>query len=272
MGITRRELRRSVARMLNDYHRATASTEGETGQITDLVFLARETDYFMGMEVIFTDEESPSYLHRATVTRSDGPNRTIYFEPPVPTSIEVGDTVDLYNFRGRGSTHDQYNAHINDAIRIARESHALVPLVVVGDTTYDRNVRTLDIPAELISIAYITFTDYSGRVRRIPPSSMRVDRLTGQVTFSSSAYTWHGYEPTFVGYGLQDLLDQDDDVCNIEPEWLFNEVKAQILERNVASGMPIGSQDRLFLQERTEAGGKRPMVITRALPNTVRIR
>jgi hypothetical protein len=272
MGITRRELRRSVARMLNDYHRATASVGGETGQLTDPIGLARETDYFMGMEVIFMDEDSDNYLHRARVTRSDGPLRTIYFEPPVTTPTGVGENVDLYDFRGRGSTYDQYNNHINDAIRIARESHALVPLVVVGDDTYDRNLRTLDVPTDLISIAYVTFTDSSGRVRRIPPSSMRVDRLTGQVTFSSSAYTWHGYTPTFVGYGLQDLLDDDDDECNIEPEWMFNEVKAQILERNVASGMPIGSQDRLYLQERTEAGGKRPMVITRALPNTVRIR
>jgi hypothetical protein len=40
----------------------------------------------------------------------------------------------------------------------------------------------------------------------------------------------------------------------------------------VASGMPVGTQDRLYLQERTEASGKRPIIVARAMPNTIRLR
>jgi hypothetical protein len=273
MAQTRRQLRQSIARMLNDYHTATAAGAGETGQLTDLHKLARESDYFKGMQVVFTDEDSPNYLHMATVTRSDGPTRTIFFEPPVSGSIPSGDVVDLYNFRGRGSTYDQYNDHINDAIRVARDLHALVPMTVEGEDAYNYQTRRIAVPDELVSLAYVTFTEtHTGRRRKISSRDMTVDRLSREVVFGSYAYGWNGYTPTFVGYGMPDLLEDDDDTTEIEAEWLFNEVKAQILERQVASGMPVGSQDRLYLQERTEAGGKRPMIITRALPNTVRLR
>jgi hypothetical protein len=77
--------------------------------------------------------------------------------------------------------------------------------------------------------------------------------------------------PTFVGYAQPSLLADEDDTTGIDPEWLFNEVKAQVLERHLASNMPIGAQDRLYLQERTEASGKRSMTMARALPNTIRL-
>jgi hypothetical protein len=257
--------------MLSDYQSAEASAAGETGQLTDPINLARETDYFKGMQVVFTDPDSDNYLHIATVTRSDGPLRTIYFEPPVPTSIPEGDTIDLYNFRGRGSTYNQYNRHINDAITIAREQHALIPHSVEGDTEYNYTTRRLTIPDALTSFAYITFEDYQGRTRNITPRNLRVDRLTREVVLGYSTSGWNGYMPTFVGYAQPSLLADEDDTTGIDPEWLFNEVKAQVLERHLASNMPIGAQDRLYLQERTEAAGKRSMTMARALPNTIRL-
>ena len=73
------------------------------------------------------------------------------------------------------------------------------------------------------------------------------------------------------GYAMPSLLDDDDDETNIDLEWLFNEVKAAILERMVASGAPTTMSDRLFLQERNESIGKRGLIVNRALPNTVRL-
>lgn len=272
MAITRGRIRQTIARMLNDFHTGTAEATGQTGQITDRQNFARETDYFKGMEVVFADPYSTNSGHKATVTRSDGPTRTIFFEPPVESNIPEGEVVELYNFRGRGSTYDQYNQHINDVISVARDLHALVPLVIEGSDTYNRTTRRMEIPYDLVSLAYVSFTDRTGRKRTVRPQEMMVDRLTGEIELSASSGHWNGFTPTFVGYGMPDYLDDDEAETSIEAEWLFNECKAQILERYLASGMPVGSQDRVYLQERTEAGGKRPMIITRALPNTVRVR
>ena len=271
-GVTRAVARQTVARMLNDYYEGTDETGGQTGQLTDLYNFARETGFFNGMEVFFSDPDSGHYGHIATVTRSDGPTRTIYFEPPLDSGAEAGETVELYNFKGRGTRIAQYNASIADAVRMARDLHDLRPVVVVGDDIFNGTPGELEIPEELESFYGISFDARDGRTHMVRPQDMRVDRFQRTVYFSrSSAAKWNGYTPTFHGYALPAIPDSDDDVIAIESEWLFNEVKAQILERMFASGMPLAGQDRLYLQERTEASGKRPMIVTRAMPNTVRL-
>lgn len=270
MAISRREIRQTVARMLSDFYEATA-TAGETNSLTDPVNLARETDFFKGMNVFFPDAPHAGLV--STVTQSDGPTRTIFFEPPLATSVSVGERVELYNFKGRGTTAAQYNASINDAIRVARDMHALIPITATDSDVFDHTTGVLTIPDEFVSISGISFPLSDGRARMIPQNQVDVSRFTGTITVKARyAYPWTGKTATFYGYGLPDLLLDDDDETWIESEWLFDEVMAQILERMVASGMPVGSQDRLYLQERTEAGGKRPMIVTRAAPNTIRIR
>lgn len=270
-GLSRAQIRQTVARMLNDYYRAQATSDGGTGTFTDVYNLARETDHFKGMEVYFANPLSSHYGHIATVTHSDGPTRTISFEPPLPDSVVQGDVVELYNFKGRGSTITQYNASINDAIAVARELHALVPTVVTGTDPFLLTPGSLAIPDALESFSSVGFAMPDGRSEMARSGSYTVNRFTWTLDFKprvSAAY--HRRYPTFYGYSMAPFMNNETDETSIESEWLFNEVKAQILERLVASGMPIGDQSRIYLQERTEAGGKRPMIITRAMPNTVR--
>jgi hypothetical protein len=271
-GLTRAQIRQAVARMLNDFFPAVANASGQTNSLTDVLNLARETDYFKGMEVFFSDPTSPNYNHIATITRSDGPTRTIFFEPPLATGTVEGETVELYNFKSRGTRWSQYNESINDAISIAMELHALVPAVVTADSPFMANPGTLEIPESFVSFTYVSFAMPNGISTNVRPEHIQVNRFNRTIEFRrNSAYRWNGRIPTFYGYEMPDMLNDDTDTTVIESEWLFNEVKAQILERMIASGMPVGSQDRLFVQERTEAGGKRPMIVTRAMPGTVRL-
>lgn len=272
MAVTRAFIRQSVARMLSDFYQVTADDQGRTTALTDNIVLAREMDFFNGMQVYFSDLTSPNFGLISTVTRSDGPTRTINFEPPIPGGVVAGETVDLYNHKGRGTTVDQYNRAINDAIAIAADNHALVPLTVAGSTAYSYKTPQLQIPAQFASFAYVQFTGRDGRLHNLDARRVSVDLLTRTVTIPGSrGYQWNGLTPTFVGYQRPQMLNADDDTTSIEVEWLFNEVKAQILERMLMSGQPVGPQDRLFLQERTEAGGKRPVIIARAVPNTVKL-
>lgn len=272
MSITRRDLRRSVAHMLDDYALATDAAGGFTNQFTDRTNLARERGYFQGMQLYFCNPSSPHFGHIATVNRSDWETRTIYFEPPLPSNSIAGEQVEMYNFRGMGSTKRQYDHSIADAVTIAREQHAVIPLVVAATDPLDRRNPSAVIPNDLTSFSYLRFDLPSGNFYNLPFRNVRVDRLTRTVTVTGAAgYSMGGKAFSFVGYGQQPIPQDDDDLIHINTEWMMNEVKAQVLERLIAAGRPVGSQDRLYLQERNEAGGKRPLTVARAVPNTIRL-
>lgn len=271
-GITRRDIRKTVAHMLNDYQEATEDIGGETGSLHDAIVFGRETGYFNGMQVFFSNPASPNFGHLATVTRSDGPTRTVNFEPPLASGVtQVGDTVEMYNFKGRGTTVGQYNASINDAITVARTYHHIIPTAETLVTAFNRATPTITVPDDFASVWGVSVVD-GERPFQPRASDITINRFDRTISVRSRvADRFHGKYVTVYGYVSPPLLNDDDDTTSIDPEWLFNEVKAQILERMVASGMPIGAQDRLYIQERQEAGGKRPMIVTRAMPGTVRL-
>lgn len=272
-GTDRKTIRRSVARMLSDFYEATDPVGGKTNTFTDLVALARESTHFKGMQILFSNPASPHYGSISTVTVSHGPTRTITFEPPLAQPTIPGETIELYNYRGRGTTISQYNAAINDAIGIARQQHYLIPYRVALTEPFSRTATIIDIPDQFISLSGMSTTERDGHPYRIPPGSYTVDRLgrTVEITRASTVQRLHGLTLTLSGYVMPELLYDDDDTIAIDLDWLYNEVKAALLERMVASGMPIQTADRLFLQERQQAAGKRTLVVTRVVPNTVRL-
>jgi hypothetical protein len=259
--------------MLSDYHEATDAAGGTTNAFNDPRGLARENNYFKGMQVLFSNPVSPHYNTVATITQSDGPTRTIYFEPPLAVPTIPGEAVELYNFRGRGTLIGQYNGAINDAISQARQQHVLLPHTETVSGFFSRQFPEIVIPSIFVSFARVEATLRNGQTYRLKPSEYRVDRMsrTVEVWRSQSRDRLHGMALRLVGYVSPGLLNTDDDRTTMDLEWLYNEVKAQLLERMVASGMPVTGQDRLFLQERNEASGKRALIINRAMPNTIRL-
>jgi hypothetical protein len=273
MGTSRAEIRRSVARMLSDYHEATDVTGVGTATFVDPVNLARESGFFKGMQILFTNPLSPHVGTVATVTSSHGPTRTVSFEPPLATDTIVGETIEMYNFKGRGTTIAQYNASINDAISMARQQHALIPHVYTYPDAFSRTSPSITIPDDFVSFSGVETTERNGYLYAPVPASYHVDRLARTVRFTrgSDVDRLHGLTLTIRGYAMPALLNDDADETSIDLEWLYNEVKAQLLERMVASQNPVSTADRLYLQERQEAAGKRTLIIPRAVPNTVRL-
>jgi hypothetical protein len=152
MATTRAEIRREVARMLSDYQEATDATGGSTGSFVDPINLARESGFFKGMQILFTNPASPHAGTIATVTSSNGPARTIYFEPPLASATIPGETIEMVNFKGRGTTVSQYNAAINAALMKARQQHAIVPVATTLPDLFSRTNPRIAIPATFLSI------------------------------------------------------------------------------------------------------------------------
>ena len=273
MGVPRREIRPAVARMLNDFAEGTSDGAGGTTWIKDPINFRRETNWFKGMQILFTNADSPNFGRIATVTSSDSLTQIINFEPPLPIPVLPGDTVELYNFRSRGTTVSQYNASINDAIAVARQEHALLPISYTFDTGFARTSPYITVPSTFTSFYAMETTDSAGYVYRVRPQDMIVDRMTRRIEVRTSRAIdrLHGRYMVLHGYAEPALLFNDDDRTLIPLDWLYSEVKAQILERMVLNDNPVSSQDRIYLQERTEANGKRPIVVTQMMPNTYRL-
>jgi len=272
MGSTRAELRRTIANQLGDFYPVTVTQVGTTNNMFDSYNLAGETNKFKGMQVLVLDADPQNVGKIATVTYSDEVSRSISFEPPLPAPMQVGDTAELYNFKSRGSTIQQYNQAINTAILQAREQHAVIPYTVTLTSAFLRTSPYIDIPGIFTHIVTVDALNARGGTVRLKPGDMMVDRFSRSIeVHRRGVNSLHGLTLRLRGYVAPNLLNSDTDQTSLDAEWILNEVKAQLLERRMAAGEPVGQQDRLFLQERNEASAKRAVILTRVAPNTVRL-
>ncbi len=271
-GTTRAELRRTIANQLGDYYPVVATQSGQTGNMFDNYNLAGETNKFKGMQVLVTGGTYANLGQITTVTLSDEASRSISFEPPLPIATQVGDTAELYNFKSRGSTIQQYNQAINTAILQAREQHAVIPYTYTATDSFIRTNPYIDIPDYFTHIVSVDALDARGATVRLKAGDTMVDRFSRSIeVHRRGVNSLHGLSVRLRGYVAPNLLNNDTDRTNLDAEWILNEVKAQLLERRMAAGEPVGQQDRLFLQERNEASAKRAVILTRVAPNTIRL-
>ncbi len=272
MGSTRAELRRTIANQLGDFYPVIVTQAGTTGNMFDNFNLAGETNKFKGMQVLVTDADAQNVGRITTVTHSDEATRSISFEPPLPDPMQVGDTAELYNFKSRGSTVQQYNQAINTAILQAREQHAVIPYTVTLTNSFLRTSPYIAIPDIFTHIVTVDALNARGATVRLKAGDMMVDRFSRSIEVHRRGVNQlHGLALRLRGYVAPNLLENDADWTGLDAEWILNEVKAQLLERRMAAGEPVGQQDRLFLQERNEASGKRAVILTRVAPNTIRL-
>ncbi len=272
MGSTRAELRRTIANQLGDYYPVLTTQVGTTNNMFDNFNLAGETNKFKGMQVYVTGGTYANIGQITTVTLSDEVSRSISFEPPLPVDTQAGDTAELYNFKSRGSTIQQYNQAINTAIMQAREQHAVIPYTETVAGSFLRTSPYIAIPIIFTHITSVDALDARGATVRLKAGDMLVDRFSRSIeVHRRGVNSLHGLSLRLRGYISPALLDSDTDRTSLDAEWILNEVKAHLLERRMAAGEPVGQQDRLFLQERNEASGKRAVILTRVAPNTIRL-
>ncbi len=271
-GTTRAELRRIIANQLGDFYPVVVTQAGTTNNMFDNYNLAGETNKFKGMQLLITGGTYANIGQITTVALSDEVSRSISFEPPLPAATQAGDTAELYNFKSRGSTIQQYNQAINTAIMQAREQHAVIPYTHTVTGSFVRTNPYIEIPAYFTHIAAVDALDARGATVRLKAGDTMVDRFSRSIeVHRRGVNSLHGLSVRLRGYVSPNLLNSDTDRTNLDAEWLLNEVKAQLLERRMAAGEPVGQQDRLFLQERNEASAKRAVILTRVAPNTIRL-
>ncbi len=258
--------------MLDDFYLVTASVDGTTGSLRDDTTLAMETGFFKGMQGYVVSGPVANLERVVNVTSSDGPNHTIYFEPALPVAVAAGNQVELYNRKKQGATVAQYNEAINAAIRTISEQHNMIPYETQTVSLFNRKFPDLAIPTDFAAVYGVSIVNPTGVLQRIPAKYVSIDRDTATLSVGT---LWgqraNGRYLMIHGYKIPSELTTDDQTIEVEAEWLYPEIKAIILERHIASGIPIGTQDRIFMQERDQADKKRNIAIRRYAPNTVRL-
>jgi hypothetical protein len=272
-GITRRDLRRMVARELGDLVDVRATLQGTESSIVDTINLTLENRHYNGMDIRCVSAAASQNVGRfATVTASSQDHSSVNFVPPFPLPTMPGDEFELTNFRGTGWRGVEYDNAINAAILRAGDEHYTIPYSTTLTDRFSRNAPTLTIPDEFAYFAGVAYTDRRGERKTLPPSSYDVDRYSNEVTIRTSFRgKMQGASVTLRGRTEPPLLEADEHATPIPVDWILTEVKA-ILQNKVVSQGAGQDRSRLFYMDRQGADSRRTLIIPSHAPNTIKLR
>lgn len=272
-GLTRKELRRMIARDLGDYYEWVATDPGTESSITDRVHFARQLHHFRGMEVTVLQGARYNIGQSRTVQGSSAESQTITFAPELNSRIAVGDSGELHDYRGNGWTFAEKNEAINAAIDRAGEWQAVVSLAVDLPDAFRRAQPFIDIPEPMTHFAGVEYTDRRGYRRRLAPKDWRATAGFASVEVRGQAiHDLDGRSLRLLGFARPGRLLTDEQRTSVPAEWLVMEAKAILQEGDISSSVQPGNRDRLFNASRSGADARRTMTAVRFPPNTIRVR
>lgn len=271
-GITRAELRRMVGQQTGDLLLATATATGSTSQVISTTAFTREAGAYQGRQALFTGGTPANLGLTRVVQGSDPTTRSITLADPLPAIVQAGDTLELYNQRGMGWRVEDIHEAINNAIRMAGDLHATIPLTVDGAGVFSRNAPEIAIPDTFTHFEGIDYVDLWGARQTLKPALYRVDRFTRTVEVLGRALAaMHGRTYRLRGHMRPPVLTSDADRTPIPSDWLVTEAVALLLGQDVAAGYGVQGRAQLYAADSRAADGKRPITITRYGANCVRL-
>lgn len=224
LATTRKEVRRRIGRRLSDVTQLTATANGSTTTFVDTTKLATSIENAKGREVVFTSGTNAGLVRR--VTDANMTTGTLTFAA-VTASTVAGDTAELYNFRLKGWTVDEYNDAINDAIDTAWPLFA-TKVSVNAAATFDADSGEIDIPSGIDQVESVEYQDSSGIWHEITQAASRYDAgwsvAHDGTTLHVRGRRWlngvSGLTVRLNGYARSGRLDSDTATTDIPPEWL----------------------------------------------------
>lgn len=247
-GITRKALRRRVLAKFGDLTVLTATAAGTTTTMKDTTRIVGEPSRFAGRQVLFTGGTTANLGLIRAVTQSSRDTNTITFSQALPSATASGDEAEMTNAHGMGVTFDAVHDAINTAIAIA-QSVALVPLLATAADVFDGDdTRSIALPDTFVAVNRVQYqidaTNEWRNLRHAPASGQdgwSVDRTTREVTVAGPLATRiNGLNVRVYGYGTPSPLTDDDDLTQIDLDWLLNETCA-LLALDVVSARAASS-------------------------------
>lgn len=231
-GVTLRDLRRMVARVMGDYKTVTATQDGSKTTITDHFNLVESTDHFRGAEVIVLTGHPSNVGQKRKVVSSSYEQFTLTFIPELPEDVKAGDTFDLYNFGQVPISIQQYDQAINDAIRLAFPANTASIMMNLDAPLID---GVIPIPSQFTHVNGVSFKSGNDWYS-IPPSRFSgeggwyVDVANRSFTFGGAyAYELQDKAVRIYGETRQPELVLETDVTTTDAEWIVDQVISHLL-------------------------------------------
>lgn len=231
-GTTLADLRRSAARLMGDYKRITASTDGSTTTITDIFDLVDNMDHFRGAEIVCITGHPSNVGQKRKVVSSSYEQYTVTFIPPLPEEVKEGDEFDMFNFGPAPITIQQYNQAINDAIRMAFPANTVGIVMSLESPVID---GVIQIPAQFTHINGISWKS-GNEWYSVPPSRFSgeggwsVDPQSRTLTFGDG-YEFELRDKAVRIYGETRApeLKVDTDITTTDQEWVVDSAISSLL-------------------------------------------
>ena len=200
----RSEIRRMVGNLLGDVTWLQATATGTTTTFVDTIRLSSNIESPFNRDLVYTAQNAALIGTVRRVTGADLLAGWISFDAMSAAST-LGDTVELYNFRGKGWRIDEYNSAINQAIREAANNLYREPVtypVEVDDIESD-NIHLSANYSELTHIVSIEAFNSGTLWNTIKPASKQ--NGYGWWADGGQNISIEGYSSTLSGAGAGDL-------------------------------------------------------------------
>lgn len=229
------QLRARVAQRLGDYTKLTGTSNGTTTTFIDAVNINSATESMKGRVLL----SSAGTVHFVT-TQVDATS-TITFTPAVSNAnlVESGDTVELFNKRGKGFLPSEYrdaiNAAINDAFPLG-----LIEIVSTIGTAFDSEAPEITVPAAMVYVSALEWEDNNGMWTTIPKASPSngygwvADAAAGEIRILGNPGLYvDGMSIRMTGYGRQEILTADSDTCALNAEYIVTRACYHLTYANI---------------------------------------
>ena len=186
----------------------------------------------------------------------------------------LGDTADLYNKRGIGFTVAEYKRAVNTAIDDAWPLGLVQLSATVANFVY--STPEVTVPVAFAEISAVEWQDTGGLWHVIPKGTRtgawgwRADSALGQIRIQGDpAFGASGRTLRLTGYGRQDTLTADADLCALNAEWVVARAAYHLAAGAMMKDPAFGQWTSLFMQE---AERLKTRIRTQRRPNTERVR
>lgn len=235
MAMTRRDLRRDIARSMHDLLTLTATT-GSNNMLVDPVELTDYDGTFSGSQAVCISATNPENVGKVVrVIGNSQSGNSISFTPALPAPVVEGDVFDLHNLRGRGFRVQDYN----ESIRSAVKKHAVsAPRMVQSEPIpFDYSNSFIEIPDTWVAIYGVTAFNHGQAMdihvgRYDTAAGWRVDPPRRCIEVSGDYVGFaHGGELVLYGFEIHPDVESDDDVVNLNPEFVALTVQSSLAQR-----------------------------------------
>ena len=241
---TRAELRRAIGYELKDISPLTVTANGAMS--TTLVYatgdISTAVDSAKGRQIIFLTGTAGNIGQIRRITDTSQSTGTITLDRALPAIPAAGDTAELYNFRGKQWTIDQYHHYINRAIADAFPAHKGTQVEEVIGTAFDADSPSVAIPATINYLSAVEFLPDGATLYQTVP--MAEDRLFRgwSVDLPNGAIVVRGGDVLsmldgatikMIGWQRAQPLSADADTTTVPTKWIVDKCKEWMLTADI---------------------------------------